>query len=103
MIDTADLIKKLKPVDPEKIILFGSVARGLINPDGDIDLLIIKKTKKRPSDRIAEILPLVWGQIPHVEPQVFTPEEFSEAIAQNRFFITQEVLKYGKIIYEKSS
>ena len=32
-----------------------------------------------------------------------TPEEFQLAIHQNRFFITQEVLKHGKVIYEKDN
>jgi predicted nucleotidyltransferase len=101
MINTASLVKKLRPLDPEKIILFGSFAKGKTKPESDIDLLIIKRTKKRPVERVAEALRLVWGGVPHIEPQVLTPEEFSRAIADNRFFITQEVLKYGKIIYEK--
>ena len=29
-------------VDPERIILFGSVARGQMNEDSDIDLLVVK-------------------------------------------------------------
>ena len=36
---TAQLIEKYKP---EKIILFGSAARGDAAPDSDVDLLIIK-------------------------------------------------------------
>jgi len=103
MLDTDFLVKKLKPLDPEKIILFGSAARGEIKPESDIDLLIIKKTKKKPAERIAEALALVWGNIPHIEPQVLTPEEFDQAINENRFFITQEVMKRGKVIYEKEN
>lgn len=101
MINTASLVKRLKPLDPEKIILFGSAVRGGIKPESDIDLLIIKKTKKRPVDRVAEALSLVWGSIPHVEMQVLTPGEFDQAVEENRFFITQEVIKRGRIIYEK--
>lgn len=101
LIDTTSLVKKLKPLEPEKIILFGSFAKELAKKDSDIDLLIIKRTKKKPADRIAEVLRLVWGNIPHIEPQVLTPKEFKQAITENRFFITQEVLKHGKTIYEK--
>lgn len=101
MIDTNFLVKKLKPLNPEKIILFGSFAKGKEKPESDIDVLIIKQTEKKPADRVAEVLRFVWGHIPHIEPQVLTPEEFSKAIAENRFFITKEVLKYGKTIYEK--
>lgn len=101
MIDIKQLVLTLRQLDPEKIILYGSAVSAL-KPESDIDVLLIKKTKKKPSDRVGEVLPLVWGHVPHIEPQVMTPEEFSQAIADNRFFITQEVLKRGKVLYEKS-
>ena len=102
MLDTKALVEKLKPLAPERIILFGSYAKGNPKPESDIDILIIQRSNKTPSERIADALKLVWGSVPHIEPQVFTPEEFQQAIQQNRFFITQEVLKYGKTIYEKN-
>ena len=47
---TAQLIEKYKP---EKIILFGSAARGDAAPDSDVDLLIIKSdTPPFSADRI---------------------------------------------------
>ncbi|HSB17493.1 MAG TPA: nucleotidyltransferase domain-containing protein [Bryobacteraceae bacterium] len=33
-------------VDPERIVLFGSRARGDSRPDSDVDLLIVKETDK---------------------------------------------------------
>ncbi len=36
------IIKKLKPLNPNKIILFGSFAYGTPNEDSDIDLFLIK-------------------------------------------------------------
>ncbi len=100
MLDTHKIIRKLLPFRPEKIILFGSFAAGKVNDFSDVDLLIIKKTRKRPPERIADVLKLVWGNIPHIEPQVLTPDELNDAIKNNNFFITQEVLKHGKVIYE---
>ena len=101
MIDTKSIIEKLKPLDPEKIILFGSHAKGNATPESDIDLLIIRETKKKPAQRVGEALKLVWGNVPQIEPCVLTPLEFQRAIEENRFFITQEVIPYGKVIYEK--
>ncbi len=40
---TEQIVKHYKP---EKIILFGSFARGEEKPSSDVDLLIIKKTEK---------------------------------------------------------
>lgn len=103
MLDFKLIVKKLKPLNPIKIILFGSYAKGNARPESDIDLLIIKQTKKKPTERIAEAQQLIWGHVPHIEPHIFTSRELENAIAENRFFITQEVLKYGKILYEKKS
>ena len=38
-----EIVKRLKPLDPHKIILFGSYAYGKPNEDSDIDLCIIEK------------------------------------------------------------
>ena len=37
-----EIIERLKPLKPDKIILFGSYAYGTPNEDSDIDLFIIK-------------------------------------------------------------
>jgi predicted nucleotidyltransferase len=37
------IIEALKPLDPEKVILFGSYAYGEPTPDSDIDLYIVTK------------------------------------------------------------
>jgi len=103
MLNTNDLVNKLLPLDPEKIILFGSYAYGTPKTDSDVDLLIVKKTSKKPTERIAEALKLVWGDIPHIEAQVLTPEEYQSGIADNRYFLTQEVLAKGKLLYEKKN
>jgi len=90
MINTKLIINKLKPLEPQKIIVYGSYVKGGVRPESDIDLLIIKKTKKKPSDRIAEVLKLVWGHVPHIEPQVLTPEEFSQAVPKIDFLLPKK-------------
>jgi len=99
-LNISSIITKLKPLNPHRVILFGSYAKGNAKTDSDIDLLIIKNTNKRPVDRIKEVLNLTWGYSPRIEPQVLTPKEFDNAIKQKHYFITEEVLKYGKTIYE---
>ena len=48
-----EIVRRLvEAVDPDRIILFGSRARGDARPDSDIDLLIIKDTDQ-PSYRRA--------------------------------------------------
>ena len=42
----ADIVKQVvKAAKPDKIVLFGSAARGTMGPNSDIDLLVIKGGK----------------------------------------------------------
>ncbi|MFT5660605.1 MAG: putative nucleotidyltransferase [Sulfurimonas sp.] len=37
-----EIVERLKPLNPDKIILFGSYAYGTPNEDSDIDLFLVK-------------------------------------------------------------
>ncbi|AQQ71517.1 putative nucleotidyltransferase [Limihaloglobus sulfuriphilus] len=41
-----EIVECLLPLEPEKVILFGSYADGTANEDSDIDLFLIKKDGK---------------------------------------------------------
>jgi len=38
-----EIVERLKPLDPDKVILFGSYAYGTPNEDSDIDLYVVTK------------------------------------------------------------
>lgn len=44
------LIEKLKPLNPERVILFGSYAYGQPNLDSDIDLMVVLRDDFMPSN-----------------------------------------------------
>ncbi|WP_458700348.1 nucleotidyltransferase domain-containing protein [Sulfurospirillum sp. 1307] len=46
-----EIIEKLKPLNPDKIILFGSYAYGTPNEDSDIDLFLLKDDLKLDDSR----------------------------------------------------
>src|SRR3989344_6101805 len=94
---TAAIVKKY---NPEKIILFGSLARSQPKPDSDIDLFIIKNTKEKFHHRIGDVLNIVDYDSP-LEPLVYTPQELKKRISLGDFFI-EEVLTTGKVIYDKT-
>lgn len=87
--------------DPEKIILFGSLARGDYHELSDIDMIVIKRTRKRFLERIGDVLSLNDTQM-HLECFVYTPEEFSKMIEEENPFI-EEALKSGVVLYEKQA
>jgi predicted nucleotidyltransferase len=61
--------------DPEKIILFGSQARGDAGPDSDIDLLVVMETDSRRRSAVEIGVALHAMGIPK-DVVVITPEEF---------------------------
>lgn len=99
--ETAILVKKL--IDnyrPEKIILFGSVARNQHTNNSDIDLLIIKKSEKKRPFRIKAVFEALRGikrNYP-LDPLVYTPDEIKKRLSIGDYFI-KRVLNEGKILY----
>lgn len=95
-----EIVRVLKEYQPEKIILFGSRARGQSDEYSDYDLILIKRTKRAFLDRMQDIVPYLV-KIPYqVEVLIYTPEEF-EHMAEIGFgwMVKQE----GVVIYERSS
>lgn len=95
---TDQIVKKYKP---EKVILFGSGSSRAMRQESDIDLLIIKNTKKKYLDRVREVALMLDSKFP-TDVFILTPQELDKAVAQNRFFIVDEILPKGKTIYEKA-
>lgn len=83
---------------PEKIILFGSYSDGTYTEDSDIDLLIIKKTKKHPIWRRVEARQASRSKVP-MDILVYTPAELKKLQKEKSFFI-MEILEKGKVLYE---
>ena len=85
--------------DPERIILFGSLAEGKMHEWSDIDLLIIKKTAKRPIERNIELSRLIRPKV-GIDLFIYTPEEY-EYLLKEKFSFLLTILKTGKTVYEK--
>ena len=92
---TTQLIQKYKP---EKIILFGSAARGDAASGSDVDFLIIKSdTPSFSADRIMEVSSLIERDVP-VDFLIYRPEEFEKRVSIGDPFIGM-ILKEGKVLY----
>ena len=85
---------------PEKIILFGSMATGQVSEWSDLDLVIIKDTAKPFIERSEEVALLCLAPV-SVHYLVYTPEEFARMIEQNNHFILNEIISNGKVLYER--
>lgn len=94
--------KIVKAYKPEKIILFGSYAYGNPTRDSDIDMLIIKRTRKKSMDRWFFLKKLTRDPergIPF-SPLVFTPKELKYRLSLRDGFV-KEILEKGEVLYER--
>ncbi len=97
----ADIVRRIvESAQPEKIILFGSRARGDARPDSDFDVLVIKESDE-PRYRRSVPLYLALADLPvEVEVMVYTPQEVEEWSQVPQAFITTAV-REGTTIYER--
>ena len=88
----------IKKIDPEKIILFGSLAKKNVSLTSDIDILIIKETEKSFKERMYEIYQKIDYQW-QTDMLFYTPEEIKRLRKKNMFL--KHILQKGIVVYEK--
>jgi predicted nucleotidyltransferase len=88
-----------KHFHPDKIILFGSYARGCARPDSDVDMLVVMKTRNEidQSLSIEERLDPPFS----LDVVVRTPRNLQWRLEEGDWFL-QEAVGQGKIVYEKT-
>lgn len=85
---------------PDKIILFGSRARGDFNDDSDYDLLVLKKNVKHRRKAVWRIEKYLRGTCVPTDLIVETPSRYDQLI-KNPYMVYTEINKDGKTVYEK--
>jgi len=86
--------------NPEKVILFGTLATGGIHEWSDIDLVVVEQTELSFFQRLRRIRKLLQPRV-GIDVMVYTPEEFNQLSAERAFF-RDEIVAKGKIVYERS-
>ncbi len=95
----AEVIRRIVEVaDPEKIILFGSAARGDMSRHGDLDLLIIKEGGDA-LDLMGRIYMRLHGVGTAVDALVVAPEDV-ERYKNSDALVFRPALQEGRVIYE---
>ncbi|RME70263.1 MAG: nucleotidyltransferase domain-containing protein [Chloroflexi bacterium] len=87
-------------VQPEKVIIFGSLATGKIQAWSDIDLLVIQSTNLPFMERLHQIRQLLKPQVA-TDILVYTPDEFEE-LCRERPFVRDEIAGKGIVVYERA-
>lgn len=85
---------------PQRVILFGSYARGKPRPESDVDLLVVMDTPLKGSEqavRICQAIEYHYG----LDLLVYTPVILAERLALGDPFL-QEIVQQGKVMYERA-
>ncbi len=90
----------LQVAQPEKIILFGSYARGEAIEESDIDILIIQPSDLPRYKRSTPVRLALKGLFPSKDIVIYTPEEVKDWESASTSFIAS-ALREGRILYER--
>jgi uncharacterized protein len=96
-----EVVRRLRNAgSPERIVLFGSHARGTARADSDLDLLIVEESALPRYRRAPRYLRALVGVFPAKDVIVWTPEEIDAWRNVPNAFITT-ALREGRTLYER--
>lgn len=99
----AEMVRRIvSRFNPDKIILFGSHARGQAGPNSDVDLLVVMVPHGSKRERAIELYGLLSGMGVPKDVIVVTPEEF-EAYRDAPGTVIRTVRQEGKVLYERAA
>jgi predicted nucleotidyltransferase len=85
---------------PQKIILFGSYARGDFNQDSDLDILVVMEGAASPRSESIRLHRALRGLMVPIDIIVATPDQL-EKYRHTIGLIYREALNEGKVLYER--
>ena len=93
-----DIIKRVVEVaQPQRIILFGSAARGAMTRHSDVDLLIVKEGGD--TDLRARIYEKLYGVRVAVDAILVSPADI-ERYKNSHALVIKPALQEGRVVYE---
>jgi predicted nucleotidyltransferase len=94
-----EIIRRIVGVaNPEKIIMFGSAARGQMGRNSDVDLLVVKGGRYDKGRLTEKIYMNLHGSGEAVDVIVVTPKEV-ERYRDTRCLVIAPALREGRVIY----
>ena len=87
---------------PDKIILFGSYAKGNYTDNSDLDFILIKDTITPKHKRGLEVRRLFYGLPIPMDFKIYTSSEFINELS-NQYSFLSSAIKDSKILYERKN
>ncbi|MEK7727502.1 MAG: nucleotidyltransferase domain-containing protein [candidate division KSB1 bacterium] len=95
--------KIVREIQPEKIILYGSFARGDFHEDSDLDLFIIKESDEPNRLLRRKVDQLLTGRLFPVDIRVRKPAEVEWNFQERNPFYLYHIFKDGKVLYDRNA
>ena len=97
----AEMVRRLvEALDPDRIVLFGSRARGDQQPDSDVDLLIVKASNGSTDQWDVRAYEALTGLGIPTDILCYTTQEV-EDWAPVRNHVISRALREGQVLYER--
>jgi predicted nucleotidyltransferase len=94
-----EIIRRVvETAQPERIILFGSAARGEMGPNSDVDLLVVKRGKFDQGRLTEDIYQTLYGVGQAVDVVVVTAEQV-ERHRDTHWLVIAPALREGREVY----
>ena len=94
-----DIIRRIVDIAQlERIILFGSAARGEMGPHSEVDVLVVKGGDYKPSQVVGDIYMGLFGIRQAVDVLVVTPEQLAQ-YRDRHCLVIAPALREGKEVY----
>jgi predicted nucleotidyltransferase len=98
---TKTIVRKVRP---EKILLFGSWARGTAGPNSDVDLIVVEKEPFGPNRSRRQEMNSLWNSLSHfdfpADILVYSEEEF-DYWSGSLNHVVGRAAREGHILYER--
>lgn len=98
-----EIVERLKPLDPDKIILFGSYAYGTPTEESDIDLFLVKEIDADETESYE------LNARKNIRELIYKYKIGFDILAANNTFLSSkedyfykvDILQNGKVLYER--
>jgi uncharacterized protein len=90
----------VKVARPERVIMFGSYAKGRATARSDLDLLVVLPTDSSTRCRASDLGPFLGGSIVPIDVHVVTAEELEE-YGREQYHFLHSVLRSGRTLFQR--
>ncbi len=87
-------------IQPKKVIIFGSYAKGTATMKSDLDIFVIMETHLPMANRADNLKSMLLSSLIPVDVHIYTPQEVEE-YGKEQFSFINSVIKSGRFVFDE--